>query len=110
MAYPPQVSFVTSQPKQYDIRSNFTMFSGERLLYHGDMKTGCCELGDIYYTSVTDTRYIERNEQYICWDCFDERPHIETCIYLRDIGGHLLRTSGQKSLFSTFTHPLSGFD
>jgi hypothetical protein len=83
MNYPPNnVVFVNAQPKQYDIHSNFGMFPGERLLYHGEMETGYCEGSSHYYTSVTDTRYVSRNVQFIC--CC-QQPVIDTCIYLNDI-------------------------
>lgn len=87
MTYPPPTAqaFVTTQPKQYDIHSNFGMFPGERLLYHGDMQTGCCQLGDRYYTSVTDIRYVARREEFICCTCCCTSPYQDTCIYLRDI-------------------------
>ena len=86
MSYPTNgLAFVTAQPKQYEIHSNFGMFPGERLLYHGDMQTGCCRLGDRYYTSVTDTRYIARKDEFICCNCCCKRPYQDTCIYLRDI-------------------------
>jgi hypothetical protein len=90
MAYPlpPTVAFVTAQPKQYDINCNFGMFLGERLLYHTKMNTGCCKIaccGNIFYTSVTDARFIERREQCICCGCCCKRPTLDTCIYFRDI-------------------------
>lgn len=78
-------AFVRAQPKQYDIQSNFGMFPGERLIYHGEMKTGCCKLGDQYYTSVTDVRYVARREICICCGCCCKRPYIDQCIYLNDI-------------------------
>jgi hypothetical protein len=85
MAYPPKVGFITGQPQQYDIHSNFGMFPGERLLFHCEMKTGCCKLGDTYYTSVTDTRYVARREECICCGCCCKKPHTDHCIYLHDI-------------------------
>lgn len=86
MSYPPSsLAFVTTQPKQYEIRSNFGMFPGERLLFHTEMKTGCCQIGDRYYTSVTDTRYVARREECICCGCCCKQPYNDTCIYLRDI-------------------------
>ncbi len=85
LTYPPNTAFVTGQPKQYDIHSNFGMFAGERLLYHSKMKSGCCKLGDTYHTSVTDTRYVARTEHWVCCDCCFKRPHSDSCIYLNDI-------------------------
>ena len=85
MAYLPHVGTVTSQPKQYDIHSNFGMFPGERLLYHSELKTGCCQLDDWYFTSVTDLRYIARKEFCICCGCCAERPYDDICIYLSDV-------------------------
>ena len=86
MAYPPSnLAFVIDQPKRYDIHSNFGMYPGERLLYHGEMKAGCCKIGNHYYTTVTNTRYVARNEQFVCCGCCCKRPYIDTCIYLRDI-------------------------
>jgi hypothetical protein len=85
MTYPPPLAFVTAQPKQYDIHSNFGMFPGERLIYHGEMQTGCCKLGDKYYTSVTDVRYIARREVCVCCGCCCKRPYIDQCIFLNDI-------------------------
>jgi hypothetical protein len=86
MNYPPNnVVFVNAQPKQYDIQSHFGMFPGERLLYHTEMKTGCCQGGNNYYTSVTDTRYVVRNEEFVCCGCCCQRPYLDTCIYLNDI-------------------------
>jgi hypothetical protein len=87
MAYPSpsNMGIVITQPKQYDIRSNFGMYPGERLLFHCKLETGCCKLGDTYYTSVTDTRYVSRVEQFICCGCCCKRPSSDKCIYLRDI-------------------------
>ncbi|CAF1129388.1 unnamed protein product [Rotaria sordida] len=86
MAYPPALSpFVTSQPRQYDIQSNFGMFPGERLFYHCELKTGCCQLGDVYHTSLTDTRYVSRIEFCIFCGCCCKRPYNDTSIYLRDV-------------------------
>ncbi|CAF2935421.1 unnamed protein product [Rotaria sp. Silwood2] len=85
MTYPPNAPIVTSQPQQYDIQSNFGMFPGERLLYHCELKTGCCQLGDVYYTSLTDTRYVSRIEFCICCGCCCKKPYTDTSIYLRDV-------------------------
>jgi len=83
MTHPPNVAFITAQPQQYNIHSNFGMFPGERLLYHTKMKTGCCKRGDHYITSVTDTRYVVRKEPSVCCCC--KRSYMDTCIYLKDI-------------------------
>ncbi|CAF3299141.1 unnamed protein product [Rotaria socialis] len=85
MAHVSNVPFVTSQPTQFDIHSNFGMFPGERLLYHCEMKTGCCGLGDHHTTSLTDTRYIGRTKFYVCCGCCCKKPYNDHCIYLRDV-------------------------
>lgn len=76
---------VQQQPIQDEIHSNFKMFPGENLLFRSKMKTGCCKLGDTYFTSLTDTRYVARREQFICCYCCCARPYSESCIYLHDI-------------------------
>jgi hypothetical protein len=83
--YPPHTAFISAQPKQYDIHSNFGMFPGEHLLYHSEMQTGCCDIGDTYFTSVTDTRYVARAEICVCCGCCCKRPQDDTCIYLEDV-------------------------
>ncbi|CAF3493097.1 unnamed protein product [Rotaria sp. Silwood1] len=85
MAHLSSAPHVISQPQQYDIQSNFAMFSGERLLYHCEEKTGCCQLGDAYYTSLTDIRYVSRVELCIFCGCCCDRPYNDTSIYLRDV-------------------------
>lgn len=76
---------VQKQPTQDDIHSNFKMFPGETLLFTSKMKTGCCNLGDVYFTSLTDTRYVARREQFVCCFCCCEKPYSESCIYLHDV-------------------------
>lgn len=87
MAYPtPNAAFISAQPKQYDIQSNFGMYPGESLLYHNEMRTGCLNLGDHYWTSVTDIRLIIRRKECICCLCCCTSPTKDFCIYLQDIG------------------------
>lgn len=85
MNYPPNGAVVTSQPTQYDIHSNFAMFPGERLLYHCRFNSGCCDLGDDYYISLSDTRFVARKEICVCCGCCFKRPFIDRSIYLHDI-------------------------
>lgn len=82
---PPTLPIVTAQPTQFDIRSNFGMFPGERLLYHGETKTGCCGLGDDHIITVTDIRYVGRTEICVCCGCCCKKPYRDHCIYLHDI-------------------------
>ena len=82
MALAPTGLVIAKQPKQYDIHSNFGMFSGERLLYHNIMKNECCGCGNRHFVSVTDIRYITRHEKVCCW-C--NQISLDNCIYLSDI-------------------------
>ena len=67
------------------IHSNFRLFPEENVLFQSKLETGCCKLGDTYYTTVTNTRFVSRKEEFVCCNCWGERPYSDQCIYLHDI-------------------------
>lgn len=82
MSHGNQGTPISLQPSDYNIRSNFKMFPGEKCMFESKVKVCCCCCGPTYYTTVTDTRYVSRREDFVCCG---PKPYAESCIYLQDI-------------------------
>ncbi len=69
--------------------------SGENILQQYQCEEGCSQCcGPKHFIVLTDTRLIAREQGPNRCICCCQGPHIDTAIYLRDIG--VLKESGQK--------------
>jgi hypothetical protein len=79
-----QAVHVVNQPQHF-IANSFGMFNGETLLHDWKLEQGCCGCAGSYYTTLTDTRLLNRYEECVCCSCCCDPAHNDSAIFLHDI-------------------------